>query len=367
MYNPADFYIRCLAPGQKRSNTSPTSIALLCDAFDASRRLSSSSSSNGPNNSELPPTSPHTRVDKNNRRISTCRRHFFPSNRLQFEQLFLRARLSIKRDPVLTKARIAQSVVMALIGGSIYSYSANGNDDTNLVQNGMGSTFFMVFNQGVSGLLGVLQVFPLEVPLFVREVSAKRYSVHNYVATRMLAELPLQLFCPVIFGTIMYFVANIRPIREAADFGRFLLVLVSLVLTSNASVSMGYAIGALSRTPQVALVMGPGMLMPLALFGGLFLNSEDVPPYWLWLEPLSFIKYGYHSVSYFVWTDREISDQAAKGSGFEDGDAVLRYLSVDGDDWKANFGALAALFVGWRIVTYFFLVHRAALETGSGI
>ena len=39
------------------------------------------------------------------------------------------------------------------------------NSDT-LVQNIMGASFFMVLNQGILGLLSVLQVFPLDIPLY---------------------------------------------------------------------------------------------------------------------------------------------------------------------------------------------------------
>ena len=59
------------------------------------------------------------------------------------------------RDPVLTKARAGQTIFLSVVIGSIYAYSMD--EDATLVQNLMGSGFFMVLNQGILGLLGVLQ------------------------------------------------------------------------------------------------------------------------------------------------------------------------------------------------------------------
>ena len=82
------------------------------------------------------------------------------------------------------------------------------------------------------------------------------------------------------------------PIEEDGDVARYFLTVATVVLTANASVSMGYAVGALCHTPQVALAVGPALMLPLAIFGGHLMNSDAVPPYWKWLEVFSFFKYG---------------------------------------------------------------------------
>ena len=51
----------------------------------------------------------------------------------------------------------------------------------------------------------------------------------------------------------------------------------------------------------VALALGPPIIMPFMIFGGLFVNTHSVPVYFKWLENLSFIKYAYQSVCITVW------------------------------------------------------------------
>lgn len=50
-------------------------------------------------------------------------------------------------------------------------------------------------------------------------------------------------------------------------------------------------ISSLAGSLPVALALGPPMLVPLMLFGGLFLNSGSVPVYLLWLKYLSWFYY----------------------------------------------------------------------------
>ena len=85
----------------------------------------------------------------------------------------------------------------------------------------------------------------------MREVSAKRYSVGSYLFARTLAEQPVQLIAPAVYGSIVFFLANMRPMRHQVDVGNFFLALTAVVMTGNASASLGYAVGAACRTPQV--------------------------------------------------------------------------------------------------------------------
>lgn len=57
-----------------------------------------------------------------------------------------------------------------------------------------------------------------------------------------------------------------------------------IVLTANTAVSLGYAVSTLSSSVSVALALGPVVLIPFMLFGGFFVNSDDVPVYFKWLE-----------------------------------------------------------------------------------
>ena len=55
------------------------------------------------------------------------------------------------------------------------------------VQSLMGVLFFAVLNQAMLGTIGVLQTFPLEMPIFLREHSSATYGVSPYFIGRTFA------------------------------------------------------------------------------------------------------------------------------------------------------------------------------------
>lgn len=76
----------------------------------------------------------------------------------QFSVLTQRAFKNTLRDPVTTRARLGQAVVVGLIVGLIYWQLGQEQAD---VQNRNGALFFVLINQSMNAMFGVLQVFPL--------------------------------------------------------------------------------------------------------------------------------------------------------------------------------------------------------------
>ena len=368
-YNAGDFYIGVLATAvgdEEQRDEKRVAIRAVCDAFQAKEQqqeeeeataaAAAAASSKEKSPSHVLATGPSPTEAPAGALASNDK--FVASNWVQLRELGRRARLSTMRDPVLTKARLGQSVVLSVIAGSMYIY----NDELEYkVQNITGASFFMVLNQGILGMLSVLQVFPLDIPLFTREVGARRYTVLNYVLARQASELPGQIVFPGIFAIIIYLFVGMAPLDRDDGAYRFSMTILAVILTANVSVSMGYAVGALCPTPQIALAVGPTIVLPMALFGGLLLNSATVPPYWVWLDAVSIFKYGYQNVSIFIWQGRNL------GSDEGDGDDVLRAFSIKPESWQGNFWILLALFVGWRTLAYFALLWRASKSTGSGM
>lgn len=70
---------------------------------------------------------------------------------------------------VVLQARAAQAIVLGLIVGLIYLRLDN---DQKSVQNKSGAMFFVLINQCMSGTMGVLMTFPLELPIFHREFAS---------------------------------------------------------------------------------------------------------------------------------------------------------------------------------------------------
>ena len=117
----------------------------------------------------------------------------------QFSVLFDRAMTNTKRDPILTKVRLGQTLFIGILAGLIYLQVEN---DQLLPQNLNGAIFFILINQSFSGLFGVIQTFPLERPIFQREHESGAYSVSAYYWSKTCADFLFQIIFPVIFVAI---------------------------------------------------------------------------------------------------------------------------------------------------------------------
>jgi hypothetical protein len=64
--------------------------------------------------------------------------------------------------------------------------------------NRQGVLWFICLNLGFGGMNNVVQVFPNERPVFLREVNNNMYRVSSYFWAKVLSELPLSIIFPCI-------------------------------------------------------------------------------------------------------------------------------------------------------------------------
>jgi ABC-type multidrug transport system permease subunit len=246
------------------------------------------------------------------------------------------------RDPMLTKARFAQTVIMGIIIGLVY---LNMEDGQASVQDRNGAVFLLVVNQCMMGIFGVLQTFPQEKFVVKREVESGLYRPSTYFIAKVLADLPFQVFFPALFVTMTFWMVGLG---SAWQFVQFLLC---VVLASNAAMGMAYLISAMAPSIGIALAMGPLLVMPFMIFGGLFVNNESCPPYYVWLQAISFIKYGYSCASIVVWTGVEIECDMAR-CPYSTGEEVLDMLKQDPDYFMRDVWILVGMTFGYRFLAF---------------
>lgn len=85
--------------------------------------------------------------------------------------------------------------VVALIVVVIYF---DQGDNAQSVQNRMGALFFLCLNNGFSGVNSVSLIFPMERPVFLREVNNNMYGVGAYFWAKVITEFPMTILCPLI-------------------------------------------------------------------------------------------------------------------------------------------------------------------------
>mmetsp|Transcript_12778 Transcript_12778/g.44747 ORF Transcript_12778/g.44747 Transcript_12778/m.44747 type:complete len:720 (-) Transcript_12778:193-2352(-) len=348
--NPADFFIRVLAkepptstdPEEKRAHLASEAarIAGITDAWDAHVKahphlLATRSRSGDTDLSKYKTT-----------RSSWCR---------AFSVLTRRSFLNTIRDPVTTRARFAQAVFLGLMGGLIYFQLGNEQVD---IQNKNGAIFFLLINQCMSAMFGVLQVFPLERPVFMREYESGMYDTGAYFLAKCVSDLPSQLGPNFVFITVAWWMIDMRD-----DVESWLLFLAIVVMAANAATSLGYVISTATPSVTVALALGPAIILPFMLFAGFFVNTDSIPDYFKWLEVLSFFKYGFSTGVVSVWDGVELNcpagpQQAGVAPCMRTGTQVLDLLNQSPDNKTRDFIALAAMVVGYRLVAYFVLLYK---------
>ena len=187
----------------------------------------------------------------------------------QTRGIMWRSGLSIMRDKMLTKARAGQTIIMSIVIGLIYLRLGNSQTD---VQNRVGAVFLMIMNQSMGSLFGILNMFAAEMPIYQREHRAGLYSSYSFYIARSIAEIPTQIIWPFLFVTITYWLIGLN------DSGaRYIEFALALTLTANAAMSLGYALAIGAPSVQVALALGMPIILPFILFGGLFINVNDIP------------------------------------------------------------------------------------------
>ena len=108
--------------------------------------------------------------------------------------------------------------------------------------------------------------------------------------------------------------------------------------------------------PEIASIVGPVVILPFLLFGGLFLNSESAPAYLVWLQYLSPVKYAYEAMMVTFWDNVDTIECPEEGNcQFPTGESVLEAFSFEDVIVSVNIVILLALNLGFRLAAFFAL------------
>jgi ABC-type multidrug transport system ATPase subunit len=362
-YNPADFFIEKLAVIPNDYENSVKKLYTITDAYAASKlathnnrwlkTINDQVDTPSSQNSDQSSSSDGTRKP-----LAIAITDYAASWNTQFNESCKRTLLQYKREPVLTRARMGNALAMGTLIGIVYF----GQDNTSAsVQNKLGVAFIMTINQSISSMLGVTQEVPRDFAVFLREYLAGANRVSTYFAARTVAEIPYQIFFPMLFATLVYFMVGFNP-----DFAHFIVFAIIMILTANAAVSLGYALSAIFRNSTSAIAAAAVIILPMTLFSGLLIDQDNISPVFAPIGWVSLIKYAYHAILINEYANEEIYCGTNLLCTFRSGNAVLAYIGANPNHLWLNIFMLFFLMILFRLIAWYAL-HKASTVITSNV
>ena len=159
------------------------------------------------------------------------------------------------------------------------------------VQDRQGAMFFITLTLGFGSVQAVALIFPMERPVFLREVNNNMYSVSAYFWAKILSEFPMSIIQPGLQIAITYFAVGLNT----NEWYKFPVALLTACLAYNAFSGCGYILGTAIPNPKVVAILTPIVVVPQMLFAGFFINQDNIPKF-LWpIHQISIFKYAYQA------------------------------------------------------------------------
>jgi ATP-binding cassette subfamily G (WHITE) protein 2 len=119
----------------------------------------------------------------------------------QVRILFRRNLREQSRKLILLFTSVIQTIIMAVLIGT--AFLKIGDTQTSIVRREP-VIFFCIINQGVFGALTVINAFPVERTLTLRERASGTYFASAYFIAKVLSDMLFQLPVPIIFVCICH-------------------------------------------------------------------------------------------------------------------------------------------------------------------
>jgi energy-coupling factor transporter ATP-binding protein EcfA2/ABC-type multidrug transport system permease subunit len=250
------------------------------------------------------------------------------------------------RDRFAFHAAIFQTLCVSLVVGLIFLQL---NLDQGGIQNFTGGFFFLIVNQTFASANPVFISVPMELPIIIREYKANMYHLFSWYFSKNVSEFPMQILLPILFFVPVYFLMGIGH-----GFDVFIYMQIIVILVNSCAIGLGYMVSCLCRRVDIAPIIGVVIILPFLLFGGLLINSDDCPDYFIWVQYVSPIKYGFEALMKIFWRQvPSIScDAAVESCTAVTGDQVLKNFSMESRSAVADGAILIVINLGFRVVGF---------------
>lgn len=258
--------------------------------------------------------------------------------------------INIRRTPELFLSRLVVLTVMGIMMATMFT-----NPKANL-QGITDRLSFIIFTVCLFFFSSndAVPAFIQERFIFVRETSHNAYRASSYTISGLITYLPFLALQAGVYAGITWFALTLR-----GPFIYFYIVLYMSLLSTNSfvvfvsSVVPNYILGYAAVIAFTALFF---------LFCGYFLNSNDIPDYWKWMNKISTMTYPYEGLLMNQYQTNDTfaisNNQPIRGT-----DILHELINVnDQDDQEFVKWEKVLIMLGWAILyrILFYLVLRFA-------
>ncbi|KAI3909264.1 hypothetical protein MKW92_027425 [Papaver armeniacum] len=242
------------------------------------------------------------------------------------KNLWRQSPLTKRQHDYLSWLRITQVLSTAIVLGMLWWRSDSSTPRG--LQDQAGLLFFIAVFWGYFPVFTAIFTFPQERAMLNKERAVDMYRLSAYFAARTTSDLPLDLFLPVLFLLIVYFMAGLR-----LSVAPFVLSMLIVFLSIIAAQGLGLAIGAMLMDVKKATTLASITAMTFMLAGGFFVKR--VPVFISWIRYISF---NYHTYRLLLKVQYDHIPPALTG--------------IQQDRGFMEITAMLAMVVGYRLLAY---------------
>eukprot|EP00980_Cylindrotheca_fusiformis_P013318 scaffold3389_cov119-Cylindrotheca_fusiformis.AAC.10 len=242
----------------------------------------------------------------------------------RFRRLLLRSWRQNIRNNRVNFIRLIGSAGNAYLFSTIFKSVKKGEFTPKSVGDRVAMLTFGIINMSMIALLKTVDLFSREKPVVQREYQRRQYSTFEYLLSKSVAEIPLDVAFAGMFTTVLKLSSGIRTGWKALS-ATFALMTVS-------GASLGFAIGAISPSAETAMSTAASVMVILMSVGVINPSGVDVsapqPAIVDALKQLSPINYAVKAMCLTEYKDAEFGSANQKGRQniFLRGRALLKDL-----------------------------------------
>eukprot|EP01031_Cornospumella_fuschlensis_P031507 gene31507-38079_t len=265
----------------------------------------------------------------------------------QFFILFRRNyRQYIRNTDIILMNALVTVLLAVFIGSGLWFQIGTGQDS---IAKRVPALFFTCVTQGIVGSLQAINSFPSERAIMLRERQAGTYQVSAYFAAKSATDTLSQLWPPVLFSVIVYWLIGFQPVASKFFMYTFFMVLDCLTATSLATVVTCFCVSV-----EMSTVVLCCLFEICRLFGGFFASPTlmEEEEAWAFADALSYIKYAFVGSAITELQGLKLSCDPGETCQYTTGEEIMKDNGYT--DYSVGYcvGILFVFIVGFRLLAY---------------